>query len=99
MDGLPIPRGDAWRMVDVRSDDLAFVVFTSGSTGRPQGVMHTHNRLTSEHKSYSWNAEYNNGARILQFGSYAFIAVSYRWTIVACGSARREQVSPHRCSW
>ncbi|QMW30689.1 hypothetical protein G4B84_006070, partial [Aspergillus flavus NRRL3357] len=53
MDGLPIPRGDAWRMVDVRSDDLAFVVFTSGSTGRPQGVMHTHNRLTSEHKSYS----------------------------------------------
>ncbi|KAE8375259.1 hypothetical protein BDV26DRAFT_295184 [Aspergillus bertholletiae] len=73
-DGLPIDRASAWRIGGVEPDDLAFVAFTSGSTGRPKGVMHTHNRLTSEHQSYIWNSEYTDGARILQFGSYAFIA-------------------------
>ncbi|PLN76746.1 hypothetical protein BDW42DRAFT_15864 [Aspergillus taichungensis] len=73
-EGLPVSRADAWSMGDVKPDNVAFVAFTSGSSGRPKGVVHTHNRLTSEHQSYGWNVEYNGGARILQFGSYAFIA-------------------------
>ncbi|KAE8318071.1 hypothetical protein BDV41DRAFT_590831 [Aspergillus transmontanensis] len=68
MDGLPIPRGDAWRMADVRPDGLP---------------------VDAKHKSYCWNAEYNNGARVLQFGSYAFIAVSYRWTIPPANDKER----------
>lgn len=27
---------------DVKSDDLAYIMFTSGSTGTPKGIMHTH---------------------------------------------------------
>lgn len=66
----------AWRAAGVKPDDLAFVAFTSGSSGTPKGVMHSHDRLISEHLSYGWNAEYSHdgGARVLQFGSYAFIA-------------------------
>ncbi|EFR02791.1 nonribosomal peptide synthetase 6 [Nannizzia gypsea CBS 118893] len=72
-EGLSVSRHDAWRMAGVSPNDLAFVAFTSGSSGKPKGVMHTHNRLTSEHLSYGWNSEYKE-ARVLQFASYAYIA-------------------------
>lgn len=67
-------RRDSWRMANVKPEDLAQVAWTSGSSGKPKGVLHSHDRLTSEHRSYIWNMEYNGGQRVLQFGSYAFVA-------------------------
>ncbi|KAG8628579.1 hypothetical protein KVT40_004452 [Elsinoe batatas] len=64
----------SWEIADVKPDHLAQVAWTSGSTGRPKGVLHSHGRLTSEHNSYKWNLEYNGGQRVLQFGSYAYVA-------------------------
>lgn len=70
----PIMRSESWRMADVKPEDLAQVAWTSGSSGKPKGVLHSHDRLTSEHRSYMWNMEYNGFQRVLQFGSYAFVA-------------------------
>lgn len=37
----------------IEADDVCMVMFTSGTTSRPKGVMHTHNTLLSEVRS--WN--------------------------------------------
>ena len=63
-------------IVDIDSNDLAYVVYTSGSTGRPKGVIGTHKNIIRLVKSQNYT-KFDNTIKTLQLSSPSFDAFTF----------------------
>jgi non-ribosomal peptide synthetase component F len=59
---------------EVRSSNLAYVIFTSGSSGKPKGVTIEHGGLLASLYSHGKVMGLSKDSRLLQFASYTFDA-------------------------
>jgi amino acid adenylation domain-containing protein len=60
--------------VDVKPDDLAYIVYTSGSTGRPKGIMQTHLAFCQYVEWQGRQFDIGPGKRMAQWASITYDA-------------------------
>ncbi len=66
------PAGTTRPAVEVRPDDLAYVLYTSGSTGNPKGVEIGHKALINLLNSFRGNPGFTPGDRLLAVTTLSF---------------------------
>ncbi|MCK4257390.1 MAG: amino acid adenylation domain-containing protein, partial [Halanaerobiales bacterium] len=60
--------------VDIKPDQIAYILYTSGSTGQPKGVIQNHRNVLHFIYNYTNNLHISYNDRLSQFSSYGFDA-------------------------
>ncbi|RCJ23045.1 non-ribosomal peptide synthetase [Nostoc sp. ATCC 43529] len=72
---------------EVKSENLAYIVYTSGSTGTPKGVMIAHQALVNHSLAAAKIYQLQSNDRVLQFASISFdVAAEEIFPSWLCGS-------------